>query len=143
MDSDLSAKCQGQKAMKRGTRILVVDDQVTNFDIIEGFLMILGFTNIKANVDFVNNGSAALSLLEKAIDEKDVTRYNLVLIESKMPLMDGFETIKRMKHLYEGVGLPKSLQQMIVATTCMSEQEHRNRANSSNFDQVLPKPICI
>ena len=70
--------------------------------------MILGFNNIKANVDFVNNGPAALSLLEKAFDEKDATRYSLVLIESKMPMMDGFETIKKLKHQYEGIGVPKS-----------------------------------
>jgi CheY-like chemotaxis protein len=107
LGSDISGNLQ-TGMMKRGSKILVVDDQVTNFDIIEGFLMILGFTNIKANVDFVNNGPAALHLLEKAIDEEDATRYGLVLIESKMPLMDGFETIKKLKHQYEGIGLPKA-----------------------------------
>jgi len=81
---------------------------VTNFDIIEGLLMILGFKNLSNDLHFVNNGQGALDLLEKAFDEKDVTRYSLVLIECKMPIMDGFETIKRMKYMYEGIGLPKS-----------------------------------
>ena len=81
---------------------------MTNFDIIEGLLMILGFKNLSNDLHFVNNGQDALDLLEKAFDEKDVTRYSLVLIECKMPIMDGFETIKRMKHMYEGIGLPKS-----------------------------------
>ena len=81
---------------------------MTNFDIIEGLLMILGFKNLSNDLHFVNNGQGALDLLEKAFDEKDVTRYSLVLIECKMPIMDGFETIKRMKYMYEGIGLPKS-----------------------------------
>ena len=81
---------------------------MTNFDIIEGLLMILGFQNLSNDLHFVNNGQGALDLLEKAFDEKDVTRYSLVLIECKMPIMDGFETIKRMKYMYEGIGLPKS-----------------------------------
>ena len=81
---------------------------MTNFDIIEGLLMILGFKNLSNDLHFVNNGQDALDLLEKAFDEKDVTRYSLVLIECKMPIMDGFETIKRMKYMYEGIGLPKS-----------------------------------
>ena len=45
------------KINKKNTRkILVVDDQAINFEIIEGFLMILGFQNIKENVVFANNG---------------------------------------------------------------------------------------
>ena len=96
--------------------------------------MILGFQNIRNQVDFVNNGQGALDLIEKAFDEKDVTRYCLVLTECKMPIMDGFETIKRMKHLYEGIGLPSSKQPMVVATTCMSEEDHRNRDCTNNFD---------
>ena len=44
-------------------KILVVDDQATNFEIIKGFLMILGFDNAEENVDFVNNGKRAIELV--------------------------------------------------------------------------------
>ena len=55
--------------------------------------MILGFDNAEDNVDFVNNGNRALELLQNAFDEKEPARYTLVLIECRLPIMDGFETI--------------------------------------------------
>lgn len=91
----------------------------------------------------MNNGQRALELLEAAFDEEDPMRYCLILIECKMPIMDGFETTKRLKQLYDGIGLPKSKQPLIVATTCMSSLEQKERVKSSNFDKVLAKPISI
>ena len=60
-----------------------------------------------------------------------------------MPIMDGFETITQMKHLYEGIGLPKSKWPKIVATTCMSSMEQKERERTTDFDLVLPKPVSI
>ena len=73
----------------------------------------------------------------------DPARYSLILIECKMSLMDGYETIKRIKRLYEGIGLPKTCWPKLVATTCMTEQIHLNKAYQSGFDEVLTKPLSI
>ena len=41
-------------------KILVVDDEKFNCDIIDGFLMILGFKNREHDVEFAYNGEQAL-----------------------------------------------------------------------------------
>ena len=44
-------------------KILIVDDEALNFEIIKGYLMVLGFQNSDEKVDYVNNGKSALELL--------------------------------------------------------------------------------
>lgn len=105
-------------------KILVVDDHVTNFSIIEGFLMCMGYKNSKQNLLYAYNGFEALKILEKAIDERDATRFSLILVECKMPLIDGFETIRRIGWLFDGIGLPKKYRPKIVATTCVTEVQY-------------------
>ena len=76
----------------------------------------------------VNNGFEALKQIQKAFEEKDPTRFNLILIECKMSLLDGFETLKRIKHLFLGIGLPKKYWPKFVATTCMTESVYLQKA---------------
>lgn len=102
-------------------KILVVDDHVENFNIIDGFLLILGYQGRKENVTCVNSGFDALKQIQLAFEDMDPARFSLILIECKMSLMDGYETIKRIKWLYEGIGLPKTCWPKLVATTCMTE----------------------
>ena len=45
--------------MKQRGKILVIDDQITNREIIDGFLMILGFKNRSNNFIFVQDGFKA------------------------------------------------------------------------------------
>ena len=68
--------------------------------------MVLGFENQNENLRYAYSGFEALKTLEKAFDENDARRYSLILIECKMPIMDGYETIKRIQWLYDGIGLP-------------------------------------
>ena len=72
-------------------------------------------------MQFAQNGPDAIKYLEKAFDEKDTTRYSLILIECSMPMMDGLETKKRLMRLYEGIGMPEHCRPKIVATTCMTD----------------------
>ena len=127
----------------RGSKILVVDDHVENFSIIEGFLIVLGYKNHKNNLITEINGSGALKQIQQAFEEKDPARFTLILIECKMSLMDGYETIKKIRRLYEGIGLPKPCWPKFVATTCMTEPVHQKKALASGFDDVLTKPLSI
>ena len=72
--------------------------------------MILGYENIKNNLEFAYSGKRATDLIEEAINDKDATRYSLILMECKMPLMDGFDTSNRIRCLLAGIGMPLSLQ---------------------------------
>jgi len=67
-------------------KILVVDDNPKNIQVIGTILR-----EAKYEVGFALNGKQALNLLQDSSD------YDLVLLDIKMPVLDGFETCKIMK----------------------------------------------
>src|SRR5690606_9182431 len=58
--------------------LLVVEDNVVNQKVLVGLLRRLGYA-----ADIANNGAEALDALQR-------TPYRLVLLDSQMPVMDGF-----------------------------------------------------
>jgi CheY-like chemotaxis protein len=68
-------------------RILAVDDEAVVLDSFRKILVLAGFT-----VDTVESGPEALTLLR----ERD---YDFVFTDLKMPVMDGVEVVKAVKHL--------------------------------------------
>ena len=75
-------------------KILVVDDEKFNCDIIEGFLMILGFVQWKEQTIFAYNGEQAVDEIKKSIAENDSYRFSLILMDCNMPFLDGYEATK-------------------------------------------------
>ena len=69
----------------RGSKILVVDDNKLNIQILASLLEINKF-----EVSAVNSGENAL----KALKSK---QFNMVLLDVMMPVMDGFETCRQIK----------------------------------------------
>ena len=67
-------------------RILVVDDTVTNIQVLVPILM----SNDEYEINIANNGRQALELMEKV-------KPDLVLLDIMMPELDGYETCKIMK----------------------------------------------
>lgn len=70
----------------RKRKILAVDDEIINLEIIKEIL------SSSYEVDFAFNGKEALEILSDP--ESD---YSLVMLDLMMPVMDGFEVIRRMK----------------------------------------------
>jgi CheY-like chemotaxis protein len=72
-------------------RVLLVDDEpATRFLIGEGLA--------DSNIDFdeAGNGEEALRLMEKSLEE-GATPYDAVVLDIIMPIMDGWEVLKRVK----------------------------------------------
>ncbi|MDP6037024.1 MAG: response regulator, partial [Candidatus Latescibacteria bacterium] len=69
----------------KGARILVVDDQPENLDV-----MCLALEAAEYDVLIASSGAQALSLAERA-------HPDIVLLDVRMPDMDGFETCQRLK----------------------------------------------
>ena len=124
-------------------KILVVDDEKFNCDIIGGFLMILGFENQDSMVEFAYNGEQAVTKLKDALDDGDPNRYSLILMDCNMPFLDGYEATKRIRKLYLSIDIPRSKQPKIVAITGHVENEYVQKAISSGMDKVYPKPLPI
>ena len=70
----------------RKRKILAVDDEIINLEIIKEIL------SRSYEVEFAFNGKEALEILSDP--ESD---YSLVMLDLMMPVMDGFEVIRRMK----------------------------------------------
>lgn len=77
-----------------GTRILCVDDNAINREIVKRQT-----TAWKLRCDVATNGGEALSLLKKAVEENDP--YALALIDCQMPGMNGLELIQIIRELKE------------------------------------------
>ncbi|MEM9159204.1 MAG: response regulator, partial [Verrucomicrobiota bacterium] len=106
-------------------RILVVDDNQTNQAVARGILEKFG-----ARVDLAGNGREALSSLSQM-------PYDLVLMDCQMPVMDGFETSRRIRS-ETGLWDPAI---PVVAMTANAMQGDREACVEAGMDDYVTKPV--
>jgi PAS domain S-box-containing protein len=107
-----------------GKTILIAEDEKSNFD----FLKIL-FTRMNIRVLWAKDGQEAVDLCE--IDPS----INLVLMDIKMPLLDGYEATKLIKN--------KRPELPIIAQTAYAMISDKLEADKAGCDGYLSKPIKI
>ena len=112
----------------KGRRILVVEDDVLNREILVEALREEGFV-----VDEAIDGSFAIEKLR----DNDPGTYELVIMDLQMPVMDGFETEKIIRNFKN----PEVAEIPIVALTADVLPEEKNQAFSSGFNAYLVKPV--
>lgn len=105
-----------------GKTILVVDDKNLNYILLKTQLR-----KTKANVIWLENGSEALEFVEND------NHVDLILMDIRMPVMDGIEASRRIKQLKPG--LPVVIQTASVMGSAYEE------INTSNCDDTIFKPI--
>ena len=76
------------------------DDEKFNQNIIYGFLMILGIQNRKELCEFVENGEDAFEKIKTAVYNNNPHKYSLILMDCNMPIMDGYESTRRIRKLF-------------------------------------------
>ena len=113
----------------RGLRVLVVDDSETSREILTESLRSMTF-----EVEAAASGEAALVELDRAADEG--RPFDLVLMDYKMPGMDGVEAGRRIKH---GTG-PRTVPTVIMVTA-YGREEIMRRAESIGLEGFLIKPV--
>ena len=109
-------------------RILIVDDMDINLDIISDMLNDFIPT---ATVDKARNGQEALELIE-------YNEYDIILMDLFMPIMDGYETIERLR---EDVSDDKTKELPIVVLTSLSHKSDKDRALAIGVNDYLTKPV--
>ncbi|NDV26788.1 transporter substrate-binding domain-containing protein [Desulfovibrio sp. JC010] len=112
----------------RGLRALVVDDNPTARAILSEALESMSF-----KVSTAASGQDGLDMLELA--SKEGEPYELVLLDWKMPGLDGIETA-RMIEEYAGQKLPK-----ILMVTAYGREEIMEQAKGAGLEAYLIKPV--
>ncbi|NVN63373.1 transporter substrate-binding domain-containing protein [Pseudomonas putida] len=108
--------------------ILVVDDYPANLLLLERQLQTLGH-----HVTLAENGEIALARWQDA-------RFDLVITDCSMPVMDGHELTRRIRSLECEGGLPAG---RILGVTANAQAEERTRCLASGMDECLFKPIGL
>lgn len=104
-------------------RILLVEDNPVNQLVAKGMLSKLGCEVIVAA-----HGGEALKLLEEQ-------RFDMVLMDCNMPVMDGYEASRQIRRSGRWPELP------IVALTANALAEERERCRAAGMDDYLAKPF--
>lgn len=107
-------------------RVLVAEDTEMNRQLVRILLSKKGCI-----VDEVENGQLALEALER-------TRYDLVLMDCMMPVMDGYEASRRWRAKEAVAG---SVRTPIVALTASAIEGDRERCLAAGMDDYLAKPF--
>jgi DNA-binding response OmpR family regulator len=108
---------------KQVSKILIVDDEPFNVDLLEQELEDLGYRTSSAS-----NGQDAL---EKVAAE----RPDLILLDVMMPVMDGFAACRRLKESDDTRLIP------VVIMTALDGLEDRIRGIEAGADDFLTKPV--
>ncbi|MGF6092294.1 response regulator [Pseudomonas sp. 18173] len=113
-----------------GIRVLVVDDNASAREILSGMAQSFG-----VEVDVADSGLAALRMLAEA--EQRSLPYDLVLMDWRMPGMDGVETVRRM-HSANLTHTPS-----VIMVTAFDREEIREQAERQGvlLPVVLTKPV--
>ncbi len=104
---------------------LVVEDEFTNYKLLEKTLF-----KRKAKILWAKNGMEALDMFIK--HQADI---HLIIMDLKMPVMDGYEATKEIKKI--NMKIP------IIALTAYAMAEDEKKALDAGCDAYLTKPVSI
>jgi len=109
-----------------GGHILLVEDEMVNAEVAQGYLSVLGCTCV-----WVNDGPAAIA-------RNAAERFDLILMDLSMPGMDGFATTALIRQQAGAAGrIP------IVALTAHDPVSYRATCMQAGMNDMLTKPCTL
>ncbi|QTE38419.1 ATP-binding protein [Mucilaginibacter gossypii] len=118
---NVNVKPDANDKLLSGISILLVDDNPMNVLVAQTYLKRWG-----ATTDVATNG-------QEALDKLDTSKHRLVLMDLQMPVMDGYESTKRMR--LNGINIP------IIALTANLPKDVEDEAYKTGFDDIVMKPF--
>jgi len=117
--ADLEARIHGMK-------ILLVDDSDDNRSLISSYLR-----NSRPQIDIAENGLIATRMFSK-------DRYDVVLMDVEMPVMDGYEATRIIRQMEAQTGAPPT---PVFALTAHAFADMAAQGYEAGFTALLTKPI--
>jgi CheY-like chemotaxis protein len=106
-------------------KLLIVDDEPANIELLARRLARRGFEVVSA--------TSAEEGIARAVAEKP----DVILMDIKMPVVDGFEATRRLKAGPETRAIP------VIALTAHAMQEDRDRVLAAGADDYEAKPVDL
>ena len=128
---DIAEKRKGEKIDFTGRRVLAVEDNALNMEIIKAILEERGML-----VDEAHDGQEAVSCVENAEDGY----YDLILMDIMMPVMDGLDAATRRIRLLDREYCHRV---PIVAMSANAFDDDVRRSIASGMNGHLSKPVNI
>ncbi|MBU0486983.1 MAG: PAS domain S-box protein [Bacteroidetes bacterium] len=110
-------------------RILVVDDNKTNLDILERMLLEMGL-----ECDSCDSGEAAVDMFVETVSENDP--YRIIFMDYMMPGMDGLEAISKIRLLQGDQNQP-----VIILFSSIDKSRITEQLSAIDIDSFLLKPL--
>lgn len=110
-------------------RILVVEDNDINQNVMTGFLQ-----KLNLSVALADNGRTAVELIQQG------ERYDLILMDCEMPVMDGYEAASRILKWQREQGLAAT---PIIALSAHALDKHKDLALAAGMVDYLAKPLTF
>lgn len=105
------------------SRILIADDNATNVELLETFLL-----DVDCVIEMAYDG-------QETLDKVAEFHPDLILLDIMMPKLNGFEVCKTLK------SNPETAQIMILMVTALNELGDIERAVEAGCDDFLSKPV--
>ena len=115
----------GQQSTLKGARILLVDDNEISREVALEVLSDEGIV-----VQTATDGGEALALLEQE-------RFDAVLMDCQMPVMDGFTATRRLRERPALRDLP------VIAMTASAMSGDKDKALAAGMNDYITKPVNI
>ena len=111
------------ESKNRQGKILIAED-----DNINQQLMAFHLKQWRNNLVFANNGKEALQIFREFDNQ-----ISLVLMDLRMPLMDGVEATQKILEINPGA--------KVIALSAFAQEENRSKTGNVGFVEYLTKPI--
>jgi CheY-like chemotaxis protein len=123
---EIITSLHSKDATLKGKKVLIVDDDMRNLFALSKVLDEKGMIIREAE-----NGQTALDIVNK---ENDI---HIILMDIMMPVMDGFETMKRIRKIHRLSKLP------IIALTAKAMKDDYEKCLEAGASDYLSKPIDV
>ena len=119
----ITANAEGKASAGNGRHVLLVEDNPVNRTVVEAMLRSLGF-----EVNLATDGAEAIRSAESLI-------FTAILMDCRLPLIDGYEATRQIRQLPGCADLP------IIALTANALQGDREACLAAGMNDYLAKPF--